>query len=377
MHLTDALISTDGAILAEGSIEFPPDSAGIFASAAHDHLIIDPTGPLNTRIRPATAVRDTATGYMRAQAVGGWLSLPAPLDFELRRGLRRLVLRPIEARADHAEGMLASSSDPLTAKDQKLGHCVLEIALTPETAEFTVTADLRAALPFPDWNTSARNHWGGDGPAARLSARFSINAATACLGCGAMDPSGSPIAERSVYPFDGHDNVLLERSVVDGLGGLLAGSRNGQAWRIYTGLPGPRSEREEVLSLRRARLHRRENGLFEADEDAHWTFRCTAFTLESILRLMRRGRTLELSASGGGPATLQTGFRDETQFHSVESVTLSATATPAGVAVDMEASLDRSEVPGPRGAIRIDFVVPRETLLARYPDDHSKLYERL
>lgn len=376
MHLTDALISTDGAILAEGAIEFPPDSGGIFDFAPHDHLIIDTTGPFNTRIRPATAVRDTATGYMRAQAAGGWLSLPAPLDFELRRGLRRLVLRPIEARADHAEGMLASSDDPLTAKDQKLGHCVLAIALTPEAAEFTLEADLRAAIPFADWNTTARNHWGEDGPAARLSARFSINAATACLGCGAMDPSGSPIAQRNVYPFEGHDGVLLERSVVDGLGGLLACSRNGQAWRIFTGLSGPRSEREEVLSLRRVRLHRRENGLFEANEDAHWTFSCTAFTLESILRLMRRGRTLELSASGGGPATLQTGFREETRFHSVESVGLSAAATPAGVAVVMEASFDRSEAWGSEGTVRIDFIVPRETLLARYRGDHSKLYDR-
>lgn len=377
MHLTDALISTDGAILAKGAIEFPPDSAGIFAFAAHDHLIIDPTGPFNTRIMPAMAVRDSATGYMRAQAVGGWLSLPAPLDFELRSGLRRLVLRPTEVRADHAEGTLVSPGDPLTAKDQRLGHCVLGIALTPEAAEFTLTTDLRAALPFADWNTSARNHWGEDGPAARLSARFSINAATACLGCGAMDPSRSPIAERSVYPFDDHDNVLLERSVVDGMGGILAGSRNGQGWRIFTGLGGPRSVREEVLSLRRARLHRRENGLFEANEDPHWTFSCTAFTLESILRLMRRGRTLELSASGGDPATLQTGYRDETRFQSVESVALSAAATPAGVAVVLEASLDRSGAPGPEGAIRIDFIVPRETLLARYRGVHSKLYDRL
>lgn len=374
MHLRDALITTEGAILAKGALEFEPDPSGVFTNPPHDHLIIDLFWSLGAKIIPATAVRDPATGYFQARAVGGWLSLPPALDLELRNGLRRLASRPAEVRADHAEGMLASSRDPFRAQDQRLGRCVLTMGQTVEAVEFTVAAELRAAHPFAYWNTSARNHWGEDGAAPRLSARFAVNAATSYVARSAIDVSASPVVERGATPFDGHGGVILERSVVETTGLLLAGSPGGQTWQIFTGLDWPRGDRENDFSIRRTRLDRKENGLFDARADAHWTFRCTAFTLQTVMSLLRRGEKLSLSASGRGAASVETGMRDEIESHDAESIVLTAFAAPSGLTIDIEAAFDRGGTSSP-GLTCINFTLPRETLLVRYPRDHSRLYD--
>ncbi len=377
MHVRDALITTEGAFLARGAVSFEPDPAGYFTCPPHDYLILDLAGPLNGRIIPATAIRDPVTGYMRAQPVGGRFSLPAVLDRELRRALMRHVSPPAVVRADHEQGSLESVADPLGGgRSQKLGRCVLETAVAPAWVEFTVTAELRAALPDPDWDRSTRNYWGVQGPLARLSASFRVDAPTSWIAYGAAAIPSSPVAESDARPFDGHEGVFLERSVCPYAGSLLAGSPGGQTWRVFTGLTGPRSESEEVLWLSPlARLDRRENGLFEAlDRRGNWGLRCSAFTLERVVQLLKPGETLELLARGGAAAGVHSGYREDTRSWDCRSIALTAAAAPSGISVSLEPRFEPAGPSLPEFLTRIAFTVPRETLLLRYPRDHARLY---
>lgn len=375
MHVTDALITTEGALLARGSIEFEPDPSGLFVCPPHQYLIIDRTGPYQARIIPAEATRDEATGLMRARALWGALSLPLPLDQQLRRGLARLVPRPTVARADHLEGSLGNSLDPCSQKFQRLSHCILATTETEGSVEFAFEADLRAIHPFEEWEVSARNHWGIEGPPARLSASFRVDSATRWVACGAIDVFKSPVAESDVHPFDGHEGVRLERWVGYYAGSVLAGSPGGPTWLIYTGSLGSERGPEEHLWLRAIRrLDRRQNGLFEAhDKRGIWNLRCNAFTLEQVVRLLRPGETLELFARGGRAATAETGYMNHARSWDAESVSLSATAAPAGLSVILDSSFEQDPwLPDPLR--RIAFTVPRETLLTRYPREHLRLY---
>lgn len=372
MDLTDALITTDGAPLARGTIKLPPDQAGIFACAPHDHLVLDLKGWWAPRLIPAVAVRDPATGYMRAEQVGPSLALPLPLQLEFISFLRHPNRDPLVARADHTGGHLASAGDPVKRVHQQLSNFILRAEGGAEAASFTIEADLRALHPFASWDSVSKNHW-GDQSTARLTARFSVDAATSCLGCGTWNISESPIVEHDAYPF-GHEGIRLERSVVDILGTLLAGSPDRQIWSLRSGPRGFGPQDPGKLTLTRVRLERQENGLFRtrAWELGSW-IDCSAFTLEQIMAQLVRGRRLELSASGGQPASLHTGTREDAHTQHFDAVAVTAEARPGGIAVTLAASTGPVPRPGPQ----IEFVLPREAVLVHYPLAYAKLYDPL
>jgi hypothetical protein len=96
---------------------------------------------------------------------------------------------PIELHLVDQQGKFESSSNTNVARIQPLSDWKLSIVPNDGALNITISAELRATKPIPDWNERAGNFWPTlNDPAARIVITFSIDPATRVAVYGLEDP---------------------------------------------------------------------------------------------------------------------------------------------------------------------------------------------
>jgi hypothetical protein len=337
MKLSDALVATDGAMIARGTLELPSVPTELFACRPHEFVSIRLDHWCD--VTPVAVERCADTGYMLARPVGPTLSLGRPLEAEFRSALIALTERS-EVQT-MGGGSLSSTRDPSKAKGQDLHACTLVCAPGPERQKEFVFESTIGARKSEEWKS---RNW-PDAEGLRMAARFSVDIATACLVAGAVGEL-SPEVLRNAAPSWGGSTPNLLKSVCGWSGSMFAASNNGSIWRILD------DRRLPLLILDQAvQLHELKSG-FYGDSNRGYRLVITAFALHQLLGFGSSDPVRFIRLEGRLGSYHSTAGREP----DIEEITV----IEGGVAArELAAKTETGR------ELEIDFIVSRETCLVR------------
>ena len=352
MKLSDAMVSTDGTMIARGTLELPSVPTELFACHPHEFLSIRLDHWCD--VTPVAAKKTADTGYLLTRPVGPTLAFGRPLVAEFRSALVALTERSMVRST--GGGGLSSTRDPLKAKGQDLHNCTLICALGPNRRKDFVFEATIGARKSEEWKS--RNWPQAEG--LRMAARFSLNGSTACLVAGSVGDL-TPELHRDASPAWGGSSPNLLNSVCGWSGSTYAASNDGSVWGILDDRELP------LLILNHAvKLHELEGGFYGY---THRSYRLViiAFSLHQLLGFGSSDPVRLLRLEGQLGSYYSTTGR-EPDIEKIIVIEGGVAACDIGLRVDLTVKTETGR------ELTVDFTLSRETCLVRYPRVYRQVY---
>lgn len=371
MKLEEVRVDLRGRLVPVGQIRHELDSAGYFVPQPHDSLIVTPLGE-EFILAPATAIRDSASGFMVAEAVGPAVYLPVSLSAAIRNAM---VRRTEAARMvlPGQSGALRSFATP--AGEERflpLSSWNLELAEDNNVLRVTLSAALLATGPAPKQRSSAGSFWptSDGGPPATLEATFCVNDASRIAAFGALLP-GAPFGEAS-------SKISLRRSSggdfnigsapISSAGSMFAFSSQGFVHVIDS---GPR--RMSVICWQPCPPPQRTgSGFLEGSVRFRSpSVRLTGVSMTQLCDLVALAKSATIELRDGEFGWVQWDSRGEEPFLRIRHAVLQLHLAPGGLEFDYRLSSVEPPAflpPFMKSAVLSGtFTLPWEALILRYP----------
>lgn len=355
MKLADAMVATDGAMIARGTLELPSVPTERIACQSHEFLSIRLDHWCD--VTPVTIKKCEDSGYLLTDPVGPALAFGSTLVTEFRSALLALT-EPLEVKTSGGGG-LSSIRNALEAGGQDIHDCTLICSPGPNrTKDFTFEATI-GARKSEEWKS---RNW-PDAEGKKLVARFFVDIATACLVAGAVGDLPREV-RRNAKPSWGGATPRLTNSVFSWSGSMYAVSSAGSIWGLAESQVVP------CLLLDHAvHLNELESGFYAVSQRSYRLV-ITAFTLHQLLGFGSSDPIPHLRLEGNLGSFYSTSGRepDQEQISVIEGgVVARDTGFHVEFALQTEAGRE----------LQVDFTLSRETSLVRYPRAYRRAYGEL